>query len=114
MATRESKNKPVKLTVAQERTVLEAMRAHPTPYTARSQIVPKRLTELDLFRSLGNAKGYALTRAGLDIATALSAQRIINAVNALQKPGRRLSRADGAPVNWPFPFSAYPWGSGEH
>ncbi len=109
MASKDSDKPELKLTPAQERELLAVMRIHPAAYQPRAAAVPKRLGALGLLRQLGHQGGFAMTRSGLDHAARVSAQRIIDAVNATPKAERAQTREDGAPHSWPFPVSAYPW-----
>lgn len=110
MAKKDSETPDIRLTPAQERELLAAMRVHPAAYQPKPVAVPKRLCELGILRQLGHHGGFVMTRVGLDHVARVSAQRIIDAVNAAPtKVEQPPVRADGAPQNWPFPVSCFPW-----
>jgi hypothetical protein len=72
------------LTPAQERVLVEALRAHPTPLRNPTPRVAAALVSAGVFRRAGSdaEASFALTPSGIDIAARLSAQSMIDAVNA--------------------------------
>lgn len=108
-----------KLSPAQERLLVEALRAHPAKLATANRRVAAALESAGLL-----GRDSTLTPAGIDIAARLSAQNVIDAVNArknatvtrLHAPGQESAPAPGAstrhsskPPDWPFPESAHGW-----
>jgi hypothetical protein len=100
----------VKLTPAQERELLNALRAHPAHYLSRSTGVATRLCAAGLLLKAGEGAppSYVLSRQGLDQATRLTAQRLIDSVNDVAAKKAAQGPA-AAPKNWPFPVSGHQW-----
>ncbi|MDB5956377.1 MAG: hypothetical protein JWP60_2985 [Ramlibacter sp.] len=109
------------LSPAKERLLLDALRSHPGPVKISSPRVGAALQAAGLLTING-----ALTAAGLDVAARLSAQNVIDAVNArraassMQAPAARprptppggitpSERASSKPPDWPFPESHHSW-----
>ena len=121
---------PAKLTPAQEGELLTALRAHPAAYQPTKHGVALRLCAAGMLQLVQEDPPlYRLTPTGVDHGARLSAQRVIDAVNAA--PRRRKSaesgqaistaqiaaaeepkpvgRALGVPAHWPFPVSGHSW-----
>lgn len=77
------------LTPAQERVLVEALRAHPTPLRNPNPRVAAALVSAGVFRRAGSdaEASFALTPLGIDIAARLSAQSVIDAVNTRRAGG---------------------------
>lgn len=110
------------LTPAQERVVIEALRSHPTPLRQPSARVSAALVAGGLFqRAAEGEPSFSLTPHGLDVAARLSAQSVIDAVNARRAAGARTAGGQqlapspnrdppsGKPADWPFPHSGHAW-----
>ena len=100
----------MKLTPAQERELLNALRAHPARYLTGSTGVAARLCAAGLLRKAGEgaSPSYVLSTQGLDQATRLTAQRLIDSVNDLS--AKKAAQGPAAtPKNWPFPVSGHQW-----
>lgn len=114
------------LTPAQERVLIEALRVHPAPLRQPNARVATALVSAGAFRPAATdaEPSFALTPQGLDVAARLSAQSVIDAVNARRaggtrqasKPGATPSpanpapdRLSGKPADWPFPESGHAW-----
>ena len=113
-----------KLSKAQTALLLRALSSHPTPVQDANPRVATPLRAAGLLAPHGSPQPatYVLTAAGLDAAARLSAQAVIEAVNARQAAARTKvvsptepaaggdspsKRAPGAPADWPFPVSAH-------
>lgn len=101
-------------TPAQAALMMDVLRQHPRPFITPKGAVAQRLVATDMLAARHD--GYVLTRAGLDVAARLSAQRVIDAVHekrsaraANPTPTSPGARADGAPAGWPFQTSAHDW-----
>lgn len=113
------------LTPAQQRVVIEALRSHPTPLRQPTARVAAALVAAGVFhRAAGGQSSFSLTPKGLDVAARLSAQSVIDAVNARRAAGARdatrrapmppdahtgSERVSGKPADWPFPVSGHAW-----
>lgn len=109
-----------KLSPAQERLLVEALRAHPAKLATANRRVAAALESAGLLGRDGT-----LTPAGMDMAARMSAQKVIDAVNARKNAtatrlhhatGQETAPAPGAstrhsskPRDWPFPESAHAW-----
>jgi len=119
------------LTPAQQRELLAALRVHPGLYRPSTTRVAARLCTHGVLQHAADEPepAYRLTPVGMDQAARLSAQRVIDAVNARDR-ARRIERqphaalqgenpaagdvvtgneASEKPGNWPFPVSAHDW-----
>jgi hypothetical protein len=115
------------LSKAQTALLLRALSSHPAPVRDASPRVATALRAAGLLAPHGSPQPatYVLTAAGLDAAARLSAQAVIDAVNARRassdgakesSPRDRGAGGDtpsqrpaGAPANWPFPVSGHAW-----
>jgi hypothetical protein len=113
------------LTPAQERVVIEALLSHPTPLRLPAARVAAALVAAGVFRrGAGVEPSFSLTPRGLDVAARLSAQSVIDAVNARRAAGVRAAtrrapmppdahtgseRVSSKPADWPFPVSGHAW-----
>lgn len=116
-----------KLSKAQTTLLLRALSSHPAPVRDANPRVATPLRAAGLLAPHGSPQPatYVLTPAGLDAAARLSAQAVIDAVNARKAASARTKvvspteppaggdspskRAPGAPADWPFPVSAHAW-----
>lgn len=107
-----------KLTPSQEKVLLAALRAHPRAVVAGGARTVRSLAGAGLLREDAEGAGQTLTEAGLDVASRISAQRIIDAANggerhnlvlAQPRPAISTWRAGAAPPGWPFRESDHAW-----
>jgi hypothetical protein len=117
------RDKPSAFTAAQERVLIEALRSHPQPIQQPNARVAAVLVSAGAFRQAGTEgdSSFALTPQGLDFAARLTAQTVIDEVNARRAGGALQgaksgasasssnSRPGGKPSDWPFPVSAHAW-----
>lgn len=107
-----------KITKAQARELVTALKEHPRPTKPKTTALARRLAGLGFLRG-DDDTGYVLTKAGLDAAAKAGAQRIIDTVNSLPKQptpppasaaaSPRKGAAGTAPPDWPFPVSGHEW-----
>lgn len=120
---------PPKLTPAVEEVLLTALRAHPAAYRPSKHGVASRLCAAGMLELVQETPPlYRLTSTGVDHGARLSAQRVIDAVNAAPRrrksaeSGQAISTAGvgaaeeprpvhtlGVPADWPFPVSGHSW-----
>lgn len=107
-----------KLTPSQEKVLLAALRAHPRAVGAGGARTVRSLAGAGLLREGAEGAGQTLTEAGLDVASRIGAQRIIDAANtagrdnsvlAQSRPGVSTCRAGAPPPGWPFRESHHAW-----
>lgn len=117
-----------KLSKAQPALLLRALSSHPAPIRDANPRVATALRAAGLLspQDALNPPGYVLTAAGLDAAARLSAQAVIDAVNARRASssdrrqeaalaergavgGAPAKRPASAPADWPFPVSGHAW-----